>query len=134
MIFAVAVDEFVDGQGQALALQPLLQTRLGVLAGALEFGDARREQPAHHLLAGVIAVVEIDGGDQRLERVGENRFATKAAAFQFARAQLQPVAQLKLAGDDGQCLAIDQLRAKPGPLAFAGVGMRVVQQFGDRRA
>ena len=67
------------------------------------------EQVAHDRAAGIPAAIEIDRGNQRLERIGENRIAPKATALEFARSQVQLIADLefsrkRIAKDVRKCL------------------------------
>ena len=61
--------------------------------------DQRLEPGQHALAAGLETGVEVDRADQRLQRVGQDRVAAMAAGLHFARAQLQPVAEVQCAGD-----------------------------------
>ncbi len=94
----------------------------------------RLEQRPHHCPAFVETGIQVNRRDQRLERIGENGFAPKTAALEFARAELELVAQLKLARDRRQRLPVDQLRAQARKLTLAGIRVSLVKQLGHDHA
>ena len=76
---------------QAARLQPFLQFGLGVLAPVVDLGavDDLAEQAPHHLLRGVETAVQEGRADQRLQRIGQDRRALRAAAARLAVGQAQ---------------------------------------------
>src|SRR5438067_2717687 len=75
---------------QATARRALLQARLEVVQPRFaRRRGARAEQPRDHGEGGVEAAVEIDGGDERLARVGQHRRFTSPARLLLAAAEKQ---------------------------------------------
>src|SRR5579885_2160958 len=123
-------NELVDGQAEPMRLQMFLEARLGVLA--LVGRRARKrgfEQRTHGVAARRPAAVEIDRGDERLERVGKDRIPTEASALQFAGAETQLIAELELARDARERGLADQARAQPRELALVGLREPLVEQL-----
>ena len=89
--------DHVLGQRVAAALQQLLQRRLVVVAEVTGAGDladqAARTRAAMNAAGGVDAAVEIDGRDERLVAVGEQRLLPPAAGLLLAAAEQQVLAQ-----------------------------------------
>jgi hypothetical protein len=113
VVLTAAVDQLVLRQRQPAPLQPFLQARLGVLGGPWQFLDAPPEQSLHNLAARGKTGIQVDRRHQRLEGVGEDGITPEPPALELARTEFQLVAQLQLAGNHRQRLAIDHLRAQP---------------------
>ena len=86
---AAGLDQLVTRQRLLASLQPFLQAGLGILGHRprTQLVEQRQVEPGNRLLGGFEAGVEIDGADQRLQRIGENRRTLGTAAFQLAFAQ-----------------------------------------------
>ncbi len=117
-------------QREPPGLQRLLQAGLGILERARGRQDrqARSDQVAHDVERNLKIGVQVDRADHRLQGVGEDRRAPKAARLQFAAAEAQTLAQALLGGDLGQGLAAHQGRALPRQGSLIGGGMRIVEQ------
>ena len=75
--------------------------------------------------------VEVDRAEQRLERVGEDRAATEAAALQLTAAEPQLLAEPQPARDRGQRAAAHQRRPVAAQVALVGVRVLAKQQHRD---
>ena len=77
------------------------------------------------------AGVGVDRRDDRFERVGEDRVATKSAALELAGAKMQSIAELGVARYRGERGAVDERGAKPRHLAFVGARVLLVDELCD---
>jgi len=117
-------------------LEPLLQFGLGVLAPAREIRglDDLSEQPLHQAACRVEAAVLERRADQRLERVGEDRCALRAAAARLAFAEPQQLGQSELKRHPVQAVFADEVGADAGQIAFVGAAEALEQQARDDEA
>ena len=67
--------------------------------------------------------------DQRLEGIGQNRFAAVATALEFTGAETQVITKLEAACQNGKRLALDQPGPQPRQLAFTGLRKMVEQRL-----
>ena len=81
--------------------------------------------------AGVEAAVEEGGADQRLERVGQDRRALRAAAAGFALGQAQHLRQAERQRGAVQAVLAHQVGAHARQVAFVRAGEALVQQRRD---
>src|SRR3954452_9823457 len=90
-VVGTVVLDVVDRSAQALAGAQLLQAGLPVQAGTPggRLGQQRVEQPVHDGGGGVQAETEVDGADERLQRVGEDRLLLLTAGRPLSAAQQQ---------------------------------------------
>src|SRR5262245_34377531 len=89
-------------QRLAAGLKPLLQTRLVIAAevlGALGILDVRPKFAQEERARRIEAAVEVNGGDQRLTGVGEQRLFAPAAGLFLPTAQNHVIAKAKLLGE-----------------------------------
>ena len=125
----------VARQRELAALQVLLQRGLRILVHGLRAAassSALGEQPLDRLAHRLEARVEVHRAQQRLERVGEDRGAAKAAALQLAFAQAQQLAQAQaLRGLEERGL-VHELRAQAREVAFGKLREAFVEERGDR--
>ena len=136
VLFALDQLHLVVRRRQTAALQEFLQTSLGVLqlfrrrqvleTSLIEPLDegARRRQVA----------VEIDGADQCLQRIGQNRLPPEAAALQLTRAELDLLTQGQIVGEFRQRLSAYQRGSQPAQMALVGLGQGLVQSLGNGEA
>src|SRR5262245_588742 len=120
--------ELVEGlRGQ------LLQARLVVVtAGAGgAFGGARLQQPQHELAGRVPPAVQVDGGDDRLHGVGEDRRLVAPAGRLLSLPEQQRPAQPHLAGHVGEHLTVDDRGAQLRQLPLGHVGVLAEHVVGD---
>ena len=96
--------------------------------------DDLAEQALHQGPRGGEAAVLEGRADQRLERVGEDRGAQRAAAAGLALAQAQQLGQAELQGGAVQAVLAHQVGADPGQVALVGIAEAVEQQAGDGQA
>jgi hypothetical protein len=68
---------------------------------------------------GVEAAIEVEGGDDGFEGVGEQGGFVAAAALFFATAETEVGAQIDAGGDLAEMTAADEGGAKAGQLALA---------------
>ena len=80
------------------------------------------------------AAVEIEGGDDGFEGVGEEGGLSAAAAVFFAAAEAEERAEVDAGGDFAEVAAADEGGAKPGEFALAGAGEAPEEGFGDSEA
>lgn len=134
MISATGCDQFVDRQCQPLRLQQFLQTGLGVLVvGASRVGNTLIEQIAHAVAASLPTAVEVDGGDQGLERIGKNGIAPETATLELARAKSQLIAKFQISRHASQRWFAHQARTQPRELTFVCLRETFVQHLGDEQ-
>src|SRR5690606_6105763 len=113
--------QFAVGRGrQAAALRPFLQGRLGVAGIGLDGSDPRIPESQDDGLRGLEAGVEIDRRDHRLHRVGKERLLAPAARHHLRPAELQDLAEVRLARDGGAGLLADEGIEARRELALAG--------------
>ena len=84
--------------------------------------------------AAVEAAVEEGRADQRLERVGEDRRAQRAAAARLAFAEAQRLGQAELERDAVQAVLAHEVGAHAGQVALVGVAEALEQQARDDQA
>ena len=130
--FAFLVFDAVFGQGEAACLQCFLQHGFGIFAFVIEAdaADPAGKQVADDLFGSVEIRVEADGGKHGFHGVGEDGRPSETAAFEFAVAQQQGIADFEFRCDFGQCVLIDEVGAQAGQAAFGQVGEGVVEHFG----
>src|SRR5580765_7338668 len=125
-------DQIIGGQWLTARLQPLLQARFRVLVVHRRRGSQPwRDERAHEFAAGDPATVEMNGGDERLERVGQDRIATEASALQLSRTKVQRVAQVEFARDRRESRLAHEACAQARQLAFVGLRKFLEQKLGD---
>ena len=83
---------------------------------------------------GVEAAVEIEGGDDGFEGVGEKSGLSAAAALLFAAAEAKERAEVDAGGDLAEMAAADERGAEAGEFALAGAGETAEERFGDDEA
>src|SRR5690606_15347165 len=127
---------FVLGQAESPLLQQFLQARLWILQRARirQAGEQLPEGGMDEFRGGLDVAVEIDGADDRFQRIRQHRAAAKAAGFQFAGAEPQHVADLQRLRDVRQRLAVHQRGAQPGEIAFAVADIAAEKKIGDHHA
>ena len=89
------------------------------------------EQLVDDPVGGVEAVLEVDGAEQRLERVGEDAGLVPAAGGLLAAAEQQVGAEpvrADAAGDVGQRAHVHDRGAQLGQLALGEVGVLAVER------
>ena len=123
----------VFGQGKAAGLEGFLQGGFVVFSLRFEIGafDAFGKQVPHHFLRLGEIRIKANGGKHRFHSIGKDGGSSESAAFQLARAQIKPVADIHFQSDFRQHAFIDQARAQTRQLAFGQLGERVKQHFGD---
>src|SRR5690554_2906509 len=77
------------------------------------------------------AAVQVDGTDNGLYRVGQDRITAKAATFHFTRPEPEILAQLELATDFSQGHPLNHPRPQAAELAFAGTLKLMIQVLGN---
>jgi len=126
-------DHAVPRDDPEAVLGDLLEAGLVVLVEDLD--GARIEQghkePADEIAHGVEAPVAVNGGDNRLERVCQQRALHPAAGDVLAAAEKQVVAQVKLPGQPGQGLFVDDGGADLGEIPFRAVRVLPHQHVAD---
>ena len=83
---------------------------------------------------GVESAVEVEGGDDGFEGVGEQGGLLAAAALLFSAAEAEVSAEVDAGGDFAEMTAADEGGAEAGELAFARGGEAVEEGFGDGQA
>ena len=83
---------------------------------------------------GLEAAVEERRADQRLERVGEDRGAQRAAAARLAFAEAKQLRQAELERGAVQAVLADEVGAHARQVAFVGVAEAIEQQARDDEA
>ena len=133
---AAGGDDPVARHRDAPRLQPFLELGLGVLGPARDLGrlDHLAEQAVHERSRGRQAAVEEGRADQRLERVGQDRRAQRAAAAGLALAEAQQLGQAELERGAIQAVLAHQVGADAGQVALVGIAEAVEQQARDDQA
>ncbi len=85
------------------------------------------EQVEAQTARGLVAAVQVDRADQRLQAVGQDGAAPETTALQLAAAQAQHFTQPEAAGDHGQRLFPHQHGAHPRQIAFCR--LRQAQEY-----
>ena len=80
------------------------------------------------------SAVEVEGGDDGFERVGEDGGFAASSAVLFATAEEDVVAEADAEGDVAEVTAADDGGAEAGELALAGVGEALEEGFGGEEA
>ncbi len=124
MVGAAAGGLGIGGGRHSARLRPFLQRGLGVAGIGVHLGDAGAPEPQDQHPRGVKARVLVDGGDDGLQRVAQQRLFPPSAGQHLGPAQLQHLAQADLARHGGTgFLAHQGVEAgRKLPLARAGVG------------
>ena len=124
--------DFIAQHSVGILLDDLLQLGLVVLLGGLTLGDKGQDEIAGHFHA----AVEIQRGDDGLERIRHNTGAVAAAAKILAMAQAQVFAQVDLLRELEQRILADKAGAHAGQLAFglAGLVEQVVRHYDGQHA
>ena len=78
--------------------------------------------------------VQIDGGQNRFQRVHQKRGLVAAAAFFLAPSQVQIVSQLQFLGHADQVLFAHQVGSQLGEFSFAKAGKAIEQFFGGDKS
>ncbi len=136
MRLAAGGDDAIARHRNAPRLQPFLQLGLGVLGPARDLGrlDHLAEQAVHQRARRGQAAVEEGRADQRLERVGEDRRAQRAAAARLAFTEAQRLGQAELERGTVQAVFANEMGADARQVAFVGVAEAVEQQARDDQA
>jgi hypothetical protein len=80
------------------------------------------------------SAVEVEGGDDGFEGVGEDSGLAAASAVLFATAEEDVIAEADAKGDVAEVTAADDGGAEAGELALSGVGEALEQGFGGEEA
>jgi hypothetical protein len=80
------------------------------------------------------STVEVEGGDDGFEGVGEQGRLLAASALLFSPAKAEHGSQTDVLGDGPKVAAADERGAEAGELAFASVGEAAVEALSDRQA
>ena len=106
MVLALDGQDHIARQRKTARLQVLLQARLGIFQrlGRRQRRDALGEEARDERFDRREATIEENRPSQRLERIGQNRLAAKAAAAELTGAELQRVAQAERPGNLGERL------------------------------
>ena len=118
----LAGDLVFQHSGRVL-LDDLLQTGLVVVLGSLALGDEGQDEIAR----GLHAAVQIQRGNDRLERIGDNARAAASAAKVLAVAKAQILTQLNFLCELEQCILANEAGAHTGQLALGAA--RLVEQI-----
>ena len=131
MVRAAFLD-VVFGRAQNLRRGQLLQRRFPVQARAQarRAGDHRVEQAVHERVRRREALVQVNGADDRLQGVGQDRGLVPAAGALLALAQADITAELQPAGDAREGAHVDDGRAQLGQLALGQIRVRAKQGVG----
>jgi hypothetical protein len=129
----------VLGHPEAGRRGQLLQARLPVQAGAEQRGREQQpvEQPVHQAARDLQPVLQVDGADQGLGRVGQDAGLPAAPGQFLAATQVQVFAQPVVAqpgGHPGQRVHVDHAGPQLGQLALGQVRMLPVEPLGDHDA
>jgi hypothetical protein len=117
-------------------LQPLLQLGLGVFGPLSDVGgvDHIAEQPRDQSPGGRKAAIDKGGTDHRLERIGKDGCAMRAAAARFALAQPQGLGQSVAQGHLVQTVLTNEVRSHTGQVTLITAGKVFIKQAGNRQA
>lgn len=126
-------DDLIDRDGLLSRLKIFLQTRFRVFQDAARVGFFQMGtiDSADKTAAGIEAGIQINRADDRFERIGEDRCAPPAAAFELAPAQYDFIGKPDLPADLGQLFSFYQGRPEPGQFALGGVREAPVEGIGD---
>ncbi len=114
-----------DGSGEGVA----------IVEGGLERGQSGLDDFFFNEAAsGGEAAVEIEGGDDGFERIGEERGLAAASAGFFTAAETDVVAEADSGGDVAEVAGGDYGGAEAGELAFAEVREALEEGFGGEEA
>src|SRR5205085_4408500 len=94
-------------------------------------GDALAQTAQHEITGGREIAIEVDGGNDRFERVGEDRLLRAPACAVFAFAEQQVRAELDLLRDLGEHERVHDARAHFRQLALGEIGEGRVYLVGD---
>jgi hypothetical protein len=83
---------------------------------------------------GIEAAIEVEGGDDGFESVGEKGGLAAAAALFFAATETEERAQVDAGGDLAQVAATDEGGAETSQFALAGGREAMEERFGDDEA
>src|SRR6478735_6473438 len=135
VVGAFVLDD-VLGNAEVVQRAQFLQARLPVQAGAhrgrgLEHRVEEQVDDARGVLE---AAAEVDGADQRLHRVGEDRGLLAATRGLLALAEADVHAEADRAGDVGQRAGVHDGGPQLGQAALREVAMGEVERLGDHHA
>src|SRR5438067_4790328 len=133
MVGTALVGEDVMGLAGAGRLQVLLQRGFVVADGSAEgvaalHGEVKMGQSGFDDVlfdegaGGVEATIEVEGGDDGFEGVGEKGGLAAATALFFAATETEERAEIDAGGDLAEVAAADEGGAKTGQFALAGGG------------
>ena len=118
----------IDRRLAQTLLRDLLQAPLVVLVLR---GLRQRAVPVQVVVVRrVVTGVEEDRAEERLERVGEQRFQAASAPARDALAEVQVAAEVELLRELRKRVGVDHRRPRLGQLAFARSGVVLVQILG----
>ena len=132
MVGALVVDDVLR-DAEAVLGGELLQRGLPVEGGAERRGglDERVEELVHEHRGDLDAAGEVDGADQRLDGVGEDRGLVATAGALLAATELDVLAEPDAAADLGERPGVDHGGAQLGQPALGQVGVLGVERLGD---
>ena len=101
----------VDGQFEALGLEPLLEFCFRVFGGSLHAGVDfdRLKESKHQRFCGLITGIQKHRTNQGLQGVGQNRGSLLSARFHLPLAQANERRQLQIQGQTKQGVLLDQI-------------------------
>ena len=145
MVGAALVGEDVVGLAGAGGLEVLLEggfvvadgsaEGVAALHGEVEIGQGGLDDVLFDEGAGgVEAAIEVEGGDDGFEGVGEQGGLAAAAALFFAATEAEERAEVDAGGDLAEVAAADEGGAETGQFALAGGGEATEEGFGDDEA
>lgn len=133
MIRAVLADRHIARRTKSLRLRALEELALEIFI--FDTHDPllkrRADMPLDEPLRGEKASVEVDGADDRFERVGEDRIHPFALHLGGARAHENKIPQLHVARVDAEGLPVDEPRANLCQIPFMGVRTGLKEEFRD---
>ncbi len=133
MFLTAGLGQFINRQRPAARLQPFLQQRLRIFRRTCTGSDTLGEQATHDIATDRPTCVGVDRRNQCLECIGEDRIATKAAALELARAQMETITDFRGARDFRERCAVDKGCAQAGHRALVGARMAFVDEFGNEQ-
>jgi len=102
------------------------------LQGEVEIGEGRLDDMSlDEGAGGVEAAIEIEGGDDGFEGIGEQGWLFAAATLLFSAAEEKEVSQADAGGYMAEVVAADERGAETGELSFSGGGEATEERFGD---
>ena len=130
---AAGFQQHIARQRLLPALQPFLQAGLGVLLElpGFEFVEHRRIEAGNRTARGVETGIEVNRSEDRFQRIGEDRGACRAAAFQLAFAQAQDFADFQLLRQSVQAFLAHQIGTQARQVAFGQGRETVIEDSGD---